>query len=81
MTLKKYLLFWTRSSFNLFSGINLVGGWLGVSIDDFLKTERYKQREKRIELKMYYKEQANKYLYENLKAIGELENIFKFIVK
>ena len=34
-----------------------------------------------LELKMYYKEQANKYLYENLKAIGELENIFKLIVK
>ncbi len=33
-----------------------------------------------LELKMYYKEHANKYLYENIKAIEELENIFKSII-
>ena len=32
-----------------------------------------------LDLKMYYKEQAEKNLYENLNAVKDLENIFKSI--
>ena len=49
--------------------------------DDYVEKAVEIANSNNLELKMHYKEQANKYLYENLKAIGELENIFKLIVK
>ena len=51
------------------------------NIDDYVDRAIDIANNINLELKMYYKEQANKHLYENLGAIKELENIFKSIVK
>jgi len=50
------------------------------NVDDYVDKAIDLANSNNLELKMYYKEQANKHLYENLEAIEELENIFKTIV-
>ena len=49
--------------------------------DDYIDKAIEIANSNNLELKMYYKEQANKHLYENKRAIEELESIFKSIVK
>ena len=47
------------------------------NVDDYVDKAIDLANSNNLELKMYYKEQANKHLYENLEAIEELENILR----
>ena len=50
------------------------------NIDDYVDKSVELANQENLDLKMYYKEQAEKNLYENINVIDDLEKIFKFIV-
>ena len=50
------------------------------NVDDYVDKSIELANQKNIDLKIYYKEQAEKYLFENPNAISDLGNIFKSLV-
>ncbi len=50
------------------------------NVDDYVDKSIELANQKNIDLKIHYKEQAEKYLFENPNAISDLENIFKSLV-
>ncbi len=50
------------------------------NVDDYVDKCIELANQKNIDLKNYYKEQAEKNLYENPNVIGDLENIFKSLL-
>ncbi len=50
------------------------------NVDDYVDTCIELANQKNVDLKIYYKDQAEKNLFENPNVVGDLENIFKSVV-
>ena len=50
------------------------------NVDDYVDKCIELANQENIDLKIYYKEQAEKNLYENPNVIGDIENIFKSVI-